>query len=93
MTVQTAIKKAKEVGWICRACVEPEKNYHWYRHVHEVLLDPSFWKALGEVEGWGTAGMAYGPSGREITEAEIYQARMLTDLWEGKTIEQFFETL
>lgn len=50
MIPKQAIEKALEKSWICKACIEPEKNYPWYEHA--IALDPTFWQALGKALGW-----------------------------------------
>lgn len=48
--MKTIIKKAIEGGWVAKMCVDPEVNFHWYRH--EIVLDPTFWQALGKACNW-----------------------------------------
>lgn len=83
MTILTAIKKAEQSGW------EPKPgDFRWAQGVNQnrvydkrLFLDPAFWRALGKTEQW----MVY--------EWEAYMHRMTAALIEGKTIEQFFESV
>lgn len=54
----------------------------------KILLDPIAWQAVGKVEGWKS------PYNIEIqTEWSKNMHRMIDALCEGKTIEEFLETL
>lgn len=41
------VEDAVAGDWICKACVEPEKNYHWYKEA--ILLDVLAWQAVGKM--------------------------------------------
>jgi hypothetical protein len=63
----------------------------------EILLDPLAWQAVGKVEGWlktlGNATTFYPLIDRPMDEWEFKWHRLLVALAEGKTIEQYLETL
>ncbi len=57
--------------------------------IHEILLDPSFWQALGKALGWPKQG---------DHEPEPYswqnrQHRLIAHIQDGKNIESYFEEL
>lgn len=64
--------------------------------LHEILLDPLAWKAVGKVEGWKECPADLHPELCGITHttgAEWKMREMVHSLWRGKTIEQYLETL
>jgi hypothetical protein len=99
MTTQLFIEKAIEGGWKPFYARDSEwepsyqKAYYISKyHVHSTLLDHEAWKAVGKVEGWGEQGsieqvIGENPSWRDAMH------RMIDALAEGKTIEQYLETL
>lgn len=67
---------------------------------HEILLDPLAWKAVGKVEGW--TDELYNceycdiPNEHYLGKIKTWHynmIRMIDALWEGKTIEEFINTL
>ncbi len=48
--MKDAIEKAIGGGWIAKCCVEPEKNWQYYKG--DILIDPFFWRGLGKSLGW-----------------------------------------
>lgn len=56
---------------------------------HKILLDPLSWQAVGKVEGWND----WNYLGFEMSRCEAEMHRMIDALCEGRTIEQFLETL
>lgn len=93
MTIQKFIDKAIEGGWtdaFMRANPHMEKEYlhenyvaRLARDIERVLLDPEAWKAMGKVEGWGPPLKVW----------LMCMHGMIDALAEGKTIEQYLETL
>lgn len=76
--------------------------------LHELLLSPLAWQAVGKVEGWGgnqkrikyyldrEGGVDEALDFLEDAEADTasyYMHRMIDSLADGKTIEQYLETL
>lgn len=76
--------------------------------VHEILLDPLAWQAVGKVEGWGGRGDFWNEKGGRLVpgkprvvgmlhafcpEWQFHMHRMIDALAEGKTIEEFIATL
>lgn len=61
MTIKDSIPKAIEGGWkpqyveCTHKIMADETGCPFGKHyppIHEILLDPSFWQALGKSEGW-----------------------------------------
>lgn len=104
MTLTQAIERAIEGGWNTGAVPLP---YEHTPYLQVALLDPSFWKALGKVEGWKTAepyqkqpymrlhtdGTVTREDHPVLNEWEINMHRMIDALADGKSLEAFFETL
>jgi len=84
MTIQAFIENAVQ-GGIPRDAVDGV-------NVYELLLNPELWKAVGKVEGWNVHD-----NSRNLYEAKPHwlylQHRMIDALAEGKTLEQYLETL
>lgn len=100
MTVQTFIEKAIEGGWSPQFIREREGSEVLYFYingdlrawVYWAVLQPGLWKAVGKVEGW--TGTAYWRSEKaEMTPAEFFAHNMVQSLFEGKSIEEYLETL
>jgi hypothetical protein len=102
MTIQSFIEKAIEGGWspYARNVVAHElpleqavKAMRRSTRDAEILLDPLAWKAVGKVEGWPDEH--WQGIYREYAEknAIARMHRMIDALAEGKTIEQYLETL
>jgi hypothetical protein len=105
MTIQSFIEKAIEGGWWPKPSHyaiefvegEPKETLTNYS---AILLDPLAWKAVGKVEGWceGTPCQPNGEcsdcgfQGHQV-EWLMRQHDMLDALADGKTIEQYLETL
>jgi len=97
MTIQQFIEKAIEGGW---KNTSPEGSWD---DIYYILLQPDAWKAVGEVEGWGTdlwvgsmsrlTGAGLDTHKWEIPDWQYPMHRMVDALAEGKTIEQYLETL
>lgn len=79
MTIQQALQKAKENGYI-----EGPTNGEGVDSWPEVaLIDPLFWQSLGKAMGWSPM---YG-------EWKTKWHRFIDHLAEGKDINSFFENL
>lgn len=63
--------------------------------IQTILLDPEAWKAVGKVEGWGNShkGWLWYKNEMKMVAYVVYWHRMIDALAEGKTIEQYLETL
>lgn len=59
--------------------------------VHEMLLDPAFWVALGKTEGW--AEPAQDDKNHRFPEWKWNMHRLIGRLADGGTIESYFATL
>ena len=59
-----------------------------------MLLDPKAWEAVGEAEAWQSI-KDYGSEfiSNKYTAARYRHTKLIDALWEGKTIEQYLETL
>lgn len=109
MTIQTAIEKSIEGGWMKGYFLfEYHDTVFVLRPIHveietpidllsevviapyEPLLDPKFWQALGKTMGWSIMQMA--ADGTPVYDTSEWHA-MIDALAEGKTIEEYFETL
>lgn len=111
MTIQTFIERAIEGGW--EPLLAHEVHFaNWNNRsashkevrasyvLHEILLDPLAWKAVGKVEGWNNVH----ENGQECYHGDCschdsgctwrqWMHGMIDALAEGKTIEQYLETL
>lgn len=89
MTLHQAIERGIEGGW--------HPTYRTLPHLSkfatdkEVLLDPSFWRALSKAEGWeGDTSIMHD----DVQVQWVLKMHALVDhLCEGKSIESFFEKL
>lgn len=99
MTIKTFIEKAIQGGWKPYGLAVIGNIPIGYGHILTyyrgillvVLLDPEAWKAVGTVEGWPD-----GETARDDTHGcswRVNMHRMIDALAEGKTIEQYLETL
>lgn len=53
MTIEQAIKKAIEVGYVNVEIIEkPTENYIVHLCNYKTFLDPQFWQSLGKAMGW-----------------------------------------
>ena len=90
MTTQEALKKATEVGYHIHSAdsTTTDNGSSCMVGVQETLLDPIFWFALGWALGWNEKKcLGYDQWWREPWH------RFLDCLADGKTPEDFFETL
>jgi hypothetical protein len=96
MTLQTFIEKAMEGGWewisIPYTAEQILSDYDFCLEVE--LLDPSIWQAVGKAERWfiGEICDGYGNCNDDSEWTHKMHA-MVQALIDGKTIEQFIETL
>lgn len=104
MTPKQFIEKAVEGGWkpkwLSDEMLEKESMLFPYWFNCRILLDPLSWQAVGKVEGWKTwekddfratcAECGYFYTGDEWKHN---MHRMIDTLCEGRSIEQFLETL
>lgn len=103
MTIQAFIEKAIEGGWKPQVIVKeyfyecpPGSSSHIrMTALYHELLDSLAWKAVGKVEGWYETEVFDMLTGQPIltTFWWLQMHRMIDALAEGKTIEQFLETL
>lgn len=85
MTTQEFVQKAIEGGWKWNhKCDNPNCD--------DIYLDPKAWQAVGRVDGWGGKD-SYQYLGMRIDEYEFHMQRMIHWLCNGKSIDQFLETL
>lgn len=92
MTIEDAIKKAIDGGW-----VDPKRNDvpTIYLRSH-FFLDPAFWQSLGKAMGWDKGVFFYNTfiDGKENNEGwRVYWHRFIDHLAEGESPEEFFEEL
>lgn len=101
MTIKRAIELAIEGGYQKYSDIEDfldgKTTYHPIRFR---FLDPLFWQCFGKVMGWkypdGTDVAKYRMNDPKHTAYPVYLYhwhRLIDALAEGKTIEQFFESL
>lgn len=101
MTISDFITKAIEGGWqddqkaqfliASIGSTDPDRN-GTQLHIQfgdHILLDPLAWQAVGKVEGWGEAGKYNSIPAEWLSNMH----RLIDALVEGKTIEQYLETL
>lgn len=104
MTIKEFIQKAIQGGWGNFTTEEREKAEQMVSEplremtAAEILLDPLAWQAVGKVEGWGVTDRCWGCNYSEgpTDDTPIWKVKwhqMLDALAEGKTIEQYLETL
>ncbi len=97
MTIKHAIEGAIEGGWM-RPDVPKSKYWQdalfvWAgKNIGMALLDPSFWQALGKMEGWDGLDTPK-PFGESTSHTKDKMTAMIPHLWSGGTIEQYLETL
>lgn len=95
MTIKTFIEKAIEGGWgkdVVGVFGETVLSNAGKNFKADVFLDPLAWQAVGKVEGWKVVGPGKKDTDH-MPEAFYFQESMIEALWEGKTIEQYLETL
>lgn len=107
MTIQQTIEKSIEGGWSAyfpnvfrgelttKAAAEAMIRE---LPVEGILLDPSFWRALGKAMGWKESEWyPFLPShphlGLNMPEWKWYWHRFIDHLADGKSIESYFEIL
>ena len=86
MTIQEAITKAIEGGWMNK--VTTEYGYSDTRW-QIITSDPLFWQSLGKAMGWRQDEDQWGDRAEWASQLH----RFIDHLIEGKTPEQFFEEL
>lgn len=87
MTIQQFIEKAEAGGFSCM----PFLSDGGITVSNALFLEVEAWKAVGKVEGWNLGAHRVGA---DITPRwKKYMHRMIDALAEGKTIEQYLETL
>lgn len=107
MTTKQFIEKAIDGGYTFKNVTDfesSESHYSnvWYQGktfdylITEILLDPLVWQAVGKVEGWDKKHGNFDL--KDYWEDDnlywgYYMHRMIDALCEGRTIEQFLETL
>jgi hypothetical protein len=109
MTTKEFIEKAIEGGWngvnpfevkvnphdqdVPKKIVEIQESIIRKPYISEILLDPKAWQALGKVEGWGDHNHPL--TGTSVTPScwQCNMHQMTNALIEGKTIEEYLETL
>lgn len=99
MTKDTIIICAVVGGWIPKGSNWKDRPLSWKKQaavnrakfIERYLLDPKFWQAVGSVEGWGMHKWRM----KELIPGTWFFKwhGMLDALAEGKTIEQYLETL
>ena len=102
MTIQQFIEKAVE-GGLEQKIVKGITGAFFYKNNseitiigNEILLDPLTWQSVGKVENWETDKYESIRSYHAQYGGEVYTAvfhGLIDALCEGKTIEQFLETL
>ena len=104
MTIKQFIEKAIEGGWKREdnmiGTVIENLEYDLpvpILQMNTILLDPEAWKAVGKVEGWnrklaGSNSFIY-DDGELRPEWHIKMMEMIDALAEGKSVEEFLETL
>lgn len=65
--------------------------------IQDLMLDPKAWQAVGKVEGWDWEGItqqlgAY-EANRKMPAWQYQMHRMIDALCEGKTIDEYLQTL
>lgn len=105
MTIQQFIEKAVEGGWWPKfyAADKQTMPISWriqavqkIKFIERILLDPLAWQAVGKVEEWKECPAELHPEqcGLNHYTGWLWKMRsMITALAEGKTIEQYLETL
>lgn len=103
MTITEFVEKAVAGGWFPKNSNWTTKNpLSWRKqavakivHKERIFLDPLAWKAVGKVEGWEPNTEYDLTAGEQFCFGEWYEYMhdMLDALAEGKTTEQYLETL
>ena len=88
MTIKQFIEKAIEGGWKSEVLWGTAKQYVSDRNLPTMFLDPEAWKAVAKVEGWNV-----GWYGKNVPSWHYAMLKLIDALAEGKTIEQYLETL
>lgn len=94
MTTDEFISKAQDGGWLADVGAG-EPTYAGRHELMRALLDPEAWKAVGKVEGWDKPITAEDRKlGLTLRRGYLIRMHMMIDaLADGKTIEEFLETL
>ncbi len=109
MSIKDFIEEAIEGGWksntfkelkfiqfwgneiVLNYTGEDGNRHEWKYNYSAILLDPEAWKAVGKTERWG--GTDRNEQGGLSRSWFIKMKKMIDALAEGKTIEQYLETL
>lgn len=86
MIIKEFIEKSIEGGWKTKECVCCFKKPDFCR-CNGLLLDTKAWEAVGKVEGWDDNTI----SRRKAWHTNMHN--MVEALIQGKTIEEYLETL
>jgi hypothetical protein len=90
MTIQTFIEKAEAGGWEDHYDARGCERYP----IEHVVLDPEAWKAVGRAERtWNMLSEKHWGQEEPMPEWQWKMHRMIDALAEGKSIEQYLETL
>lgn len=92
MTFPTFIKDAVKGGYVLGGMDEARTKKDGYAHKHQILLDPLAWKAVGKVEGWG-GNTECNKCGKNFNGWKGKMTGFMDAICDGKTIEQYLETL
>lgn len=111
-STEKAIKKAIDGGYQGGKNFASYRSSHGYHRIiicdegilpkkvlelSDILLDPTFWQALGKAEGWGNISLdgAVWKSGRDgyINVWQSYWHDFIDHLASGKSADAFFEEL
>lgn len=95
MRIESFVEKAIEGGW------NGEQKTKWHNALgHDnvvcpatVLLDPEAWKAVGKAEGWWDGRFPILDRPPRLPDWHMHMRGMVDALAEGKTVEQYLETL
>ena len=94
MTTKQFIEKAIEGGYDWNVEIPP---YH--DQLCEIILDPKAWEAVGKVEEWHqeigmrTHHIQKGNGWEVLLDWQYHMHAMIDALIEGKTIEEYLETI
>lgn len=101
MKIKDFIEKAIEGGWHNVNYPDPDEM-RAYGNQEAMFLDLFAWRAVGKVERWDNLGANGSDKGKKMhygnkclcdTPELFFMHRMIDALAEGKTIEQYLETL
>lgn len=101
MTITEFIEKAIAGGWTWLKGYSAQETLSDYDfNSHDMFLDPHAWLAVGKTEGWkdkdSTNYWSIEDGVNKITLLDSWENKLhdfIQSIAEGKTIEQFLETL